>query len=577
MFRKKQTPPPAATPSGMEELNTRDEALFNALNKSRKDKKRKRIVTVLIILAILATVLVVGVSILRKQVREQFVTSKDDVLTEQATRGTISTVVSGSGMLVNVDTEIVSVPSGVEVTEILVEYGDAVETGDLLALVDMASVRTALAELQDKIKSLDKDITAAEGDTVNTYVTAGVPGRVKRIFAEEGKRVEDIMVEHGGLAVISLDGYMAVDVETDMLQEGDAVTVVLSDGKEKEGTVKSVIAGKATVLVSDDGPAYGEEVTVKTESGDTAGIGSLYIHNPLTVTGYAGTIKTVHDKLNHSVYASTTLFVLSDTASRASYNALLRERSEQEKTLLELLKIQRSGGLAAPLSGSVYAVADLDSETDTTTEEITDIVTLSPDISMSVTISVDEADILSLQLGQEADITVRSIGDEVLSGVVTEIDKTDSSGAYKAVITLDKVAGMIPGMTASVDVRIEGVEDAILIPADALHRSSSGYYVYTSYDKETQKYGGRVEVVPGLSNSDYVEIKSGLKEGDTVCYTESQNMFGMMFGGGMPSGFGSGGGQRPSGNFGGNGGQRPSGNYGGSGGQRPSGMPGGRG
>ena len=143
---------------------------------------------------------------------------------------------------------------------------------------------------------------------------------------------------------------------------------------------------------------------------------------------------------------------------------------------------------------------------------------------------------------------------------------------------------MIPGMTASVDVRIEGVEDAILIPADALHRSSSGYYVYTSYDHETQKYGGRVEVIPGLSNSDYVEIKSGLKEGDTVYYTKAQNMFGMMFGSGMPSGFGSGGmsGGRNNGGMPGgmSGGQRPSGNFGGSGGQRPSGMsgmPGGRG
>lgn len=194
---------------------------------------------------------------------------------------------------------------------------------------------------------------------------------------------------------------------------------------------------------------------------------------------------------------------------------------------------------------------------------------------MSVTIDVDESDILSLELNQIADITVRSIGEEVLSGVVTEIDKTDSSGAYTAVITLDKVEGMLPGMTASVDVRIEGVDDALLIPVDALHQTSSGYYVYTAYDEETENYGGKVDVVPGLSNSNYVEIKSGLEEGDTVYYTEAQDFFSSMGFGMMPGGMGSSGGGMPS--FGGEGGgSRPSGGSGMpsfSGGGMPSGMP----
>ena len=145
---------------------------------------------------------------------------------------------------------------------------------------------------------------------------------------------------------------------------------------------------------------------------------------------------------------------------------------------------------------------------------------------------------------------------------------------------------MLPGMTASVDVRIEGVDDAILIPADALHQTSAGYYVYTTYDEDTEAYGGRVDVIPGLSNSNYVEIKSGLQEGDTVYYTESQDFFSSMgFGmmpGSMPNMGGNSGGM-PS--FGGNSGGRPGGtssgsgrpNFGSSGGGMPSGMPGGRG
>ena len=543
MFKKKQTVKPQTVDANdmpaMDTKNARDEALFQALNQSKKAKKRKLIRTIVTIVVVLAVVLVVGVSVLRRQVRQQFGGSGEEVLSEQAERGTISTVVSGSGMLVNVDTETISVPDRVEVTEILVAYGDTVAEGDLLAVVDMATVRTAMSELQEEIEDLDDQITDAEGDIVSSYVSAGVPGRVKIIYGEVDMLVEDAMVDHGGLAVISLDGYMAVQIETDALKEGESVTVILSDGEETDGTVKSVVGKTATILVTDNGPEYDEKVTVKTDAGTEIGTGKLYIHNPLMVTGYAGTVKTVNTSLNQQVYSGTTLFTLTDTSSSASYDALLRSRSEKEETLLELLLIQRYGGLTAPISGSIYSVADLDAEDEEETEEITDIVTISPDVSMSVTISVDESDILSLELGQTADVTVSSVSDETLPGTVTEIDKTDSSGSYTAVVTLDKVQGMIPGMTASVDVRIEGVDDAILIPVDALHQTSTGYYVYTSYDEETEEFGGKVDVIPGISNSNYVEIKSGLQEGDTVYYTEAQDFFrGMGFGNmgsGMPN------------------------------------------
>ena len=579
MFKKKQANVSEKVSNGMTPLQSKDDALFETLNRNKKEKKKKLIRTVVTIIIIIAIILVVGVSVLRRQVREQFGGEAQEVLSEQAQRGTISTVVSGSGILLNVDTETITVPAGVEVTDILVAYGDTVEEGDLLAVVDMATVRTAMSELQEEIEDLDDQITDAEGDTVSSYISAGVPGRVKIIYGETDMLVEDAMVDHGGLAEISLDGYMAVQIETDKVSEGDDVTVVLSDGEEEEGTVKSVIGKTATILVTDNGPEYDEEVTVKTEAGAEIGSGKLYIHNPLKVTGYAGTIKTVNTSLNQQVYSGTTLFTLTDTASTASYDALLRSRSEKEETLLELLTIQRYGGMVSPISGSVYSVVDLDEETEEETEEITDIITISADVSMSVTISVDEADILSLELGQEADVTVSSVSEDTLKGTVTEIDKTDSSGAYTAVVTLDKVEGMIPGMTASVDVRIEGVDDAIIIPVEALHQTSTGYYVYTSYDEETEEFGGRVDVIPGISNSNYVEIKSGLSEGDTVYYTEEQNPFGNM-------GFGNmGGGQMP--NMGGNqpGGQMPGGdrsNNGGSrnnGGGMPSGggMPGNRG
>ena len=564
MIRKKQLPMDA------QPQENRDEALFDALGKSKKKKKRKIVRTVLIIVLVLAIVLVAGTAILRRRVREQFAMNDVDVETYTVTTGTISTVVSGSGTLQNVDMETVSLPSGVELTEILVEYGDEVTEGKLIATVDMGTVRTAMSDLQSTIDDLDEQISDAEGDKVSSQIKAGVSGRVKIIHAGEGTNVADAMVEHGGVAVLSLDGYMAVDLETEMLTAGDAVTVIRADGQEISGMVSLSAGGKATVLVTDNGPEYDEEVAVKLDDGSAVGSGRLYIHNPLAVTGYAGTVSRVNAKLNQKVSSSTKLFTLTNTASSANYDALLRQRQDAEETLLELLQIYRSGGIAAPISGSIFAVSDVEAD------ELTEVATISPDVTMSVTVTVDESDILSLEIGQEADVTVRSVSEDSMSGIVTEIDKTGASESYTAVIELNKVTGMLPGMTASVDVRIEGVDDAIIIPVDALNKTSNSAYVYTSYDEETQQYGGKVDVVTGLSNNNYVEIKSGLSVGDTVYYTEKQtfsNMFGNMgFGGGnRPSG-----GNMPSGS----GNQMPSfGNQMPSGGSRPSGgnTPGGRG
>ena len=554
----------------------KDEALFEALGKSKKKKRRKIIRTVVSIVLILALVLIIGVTVLQRRVREEFASRDLDILTYEVKTGTVSTVVSGSGTLQNVDTESVTFPAGVELTEILVEYGDPVETGKLIATVEMGTVRTAMSELQTTIQDLDDQISDAEGDKVNSQIKAGVSGRVKVLYAEVGTNVADAMVEHGAVAVLSLDGFMAVDVETEALVMGDSVIVVLADGSAASGTVEYAAGGKATVLVTDNGPLFDEEVTVKTEDGAQIGSGKLYIHNPLAVTGYAGTVSRVNAKENQKVNASTTLFTLTNRETSANYDTLLRQRQEAEETLLELLKIQRSGGITAPISGSIYSVADLDAQTEE--EVLTEVATISPDISMSVTITVDESDILSLEVGQQADVTVRSVGEDSMDGTVTEIDKSGLSESYTAVIELAKITGMLPGMTASVDVRIEGVDDAIIIPADALNRTSNGAFVYTAYDEETQQYGGRVDVITGISNDNYVEIKSGLSVGDTVYYTEKQT-FGNMFGGMGFGGMSGGGGNRNPGNIsggsrpGGNGGQMP--NFSGGGMPNGGGMPGG--
>ena len=527
----------------------KDDVLFETLGRNKKRKKRKIIIAVISVVVALAIIAVALVSFLQRRVREEFASSQGEVLSYEVASGSISTVVSGSGSLTDVDLETITVPDGVEITEIKVKTNKTVSAGDVLATVDMASVVSAMADLQTQIEELDEQISDAEDETADTSITAGVAGRVKAIFAEKDASVADIMYEYGALALLSLDGYMAVDIESGVLSAGDTVSVVLSDGEAVSGTVEYSVDGVATVLVSDNGPEYEELVSVVDAEGNELGSGALYIHSPLKVTAYTGTVSYVNTKVNNKVYAATTIFALKDTAYSANYNSLLRDRAELEETLLELLTIQRDGAVLAKMDGSVYSV-------DYTEDTATSVATLSADEKMSVTISVDESDILSLEAGQSVSVYVNSVSEDAFTGTLTEINRTSSSsGTYSAVVELEKSEGMLSGMTASVSVRIEGVDDALLIPIEALRKTSDGAYVYTSYNEEYQEYGGKVDVVTGLENSTYVEIKSGLNPGDTVYYTEQESAFSGFSN--MPGGFGNmpsaGGDIMPGGNGGGGG------------------------
>ena len=472
----------------------KDEALFQALGKNKKRKRRKIIITVVSVVLILSILAVVGVSILKRRVREEFATNQGEVLSYEVTTGSISTVVSGSGSLTDVDLSSVTVPDGVEITEVLVKTNETVTAGDVLATVNMASVVSSMADLQTQIQTLDKEISSAESDEADTSVTAGVAGRVKAIYGEVGADVADLMYEKGALALISLDGYMATQISTDSLYAGDSIVVKTEDGTELTALVETVVNGVATVLVTDEGTAIDQTVTVCDSIGSELATGTLYVHSPLSVTGFAGTIDAVKVETDAVVKASTVLFTLENTGYSANYQSLLRDRGELEETLLQLLTIQRDGAVLATMDGSVYSV-------DYTEDSATSVVTLSPDEKMSVTISVSESDILSLDLGQTVTVSVSSVSEDTYEGTLTEINRTNSSGSYSAVVQIDKVEGMLSGMTAKVSVRIEGVDNAILIPIEALHKTSDGAYVYTSYNEEYQEYGGKVDVVTGLEIS----------------------------------------------------------------------------
>ena len=525
----------------------------------------------IIIIAVIAIAALTGLALwLRSRVASQFGRQNDTEISSAAvTRGSISTSVYGSGRLSDDDVETLDIPSGVELTDIPVSAGDKVEAGDVLASVDLGTVLSAMSDVNDEIASIDTKLASAANTSTTGYISSSVSGRVKKVYAASGDNVAALMYKYGALALLSLDGYMAVDIDADGLTAGDTLSAVTASGTALDATVSDITGSTATVLVSDASVLYGESVTVYSADGTELGTGEAYIHDELKVVGYTGTVAYVSVTEGSAVGAGATLMTLSNTATGAEYNELLSQRSELEDTLKTLINIYNEGALCAEFGGTVIAVNavtadEAKSASSTDTEDSGEqSFTLSPDKTMSMSVTVDETEILSVSIGQSAEVSVDAIDGETFTGTVTGIDRagTSSSGVtvYTAEVSIPKADGMLAGMSASATISIEGVENALLVPADAVSRSSSGYYVYTSCDEESGTLGGMVEVTVGITNSNYAEILSGLSEGDTVYYIEKDdNSFSFAMPGGDFGGTPSGG--MPSGGFpGGSGGGMPNG------------------
>lgn len=537
-------------------------------------KKLKKI----IIIAVIAIAALTGLALwLRSRVASQFGRQNDtEISSAEVTRGSISTSVYGSGRLSDDDVETLDIPSGVELTDIPVSAGDKVAAGDVLASVDLGTVLSAMSDVNDEIASIDTKLTSAANTTTTGYISSSVSGRVKKVYAASGDNVAALMYKYGALALLSLDGYMAVDIDAPGLTAGDTLSAVTASGTALDATVSDITGSTATVLMSDAAVLYGESVTVYSADGTELGTGEAYIHDELKIVGYTGTVAYVSVTEGSAVGAGATLMTLSNTATGAEYNELLSQRSELEDTLKTLINIYNEGALCAEFGGTVIAVNavtadEAESAATTDTEDDSEqSFTLSPDSTMSMSVTVDETEILSVSIGQSAEVSVDAIDGETFTGTVTGIDRagTSSSGVttYTAEVSIPKADGMLAGMSASATISIEGVENALLVPADAVNRSSSGYYVYTSCDEESGTLGGMVEVTVGITNSNYAEILSGLSEGDTVYYIEKEdNSFSFA----MPGGdFGGDFGGAPSGGM-------PSGDFpGGGGGGMPNGGPG---
>ena len=322
------------------------------------DQKKKKSIKQ-IVAAVCAAALVLTLALMPILAKEN--PEKDgptaSILSGKAELGSIERKIIGGGTLTNADSVSVSVPAAVKLTGFSAVNGQSLRKGDAIATVDRVTVMTAIKEVQTTLDLLAEDIESERKKAGTETVTALAGGTVKKLYAAAGDSVQSVMLKHGALALLSLDGLMAVDLETDTaLAIGTQVTVSFENGKSASGQIASNLEGVVSVTLEDDGYAIGEKVLIRDENGAELGSGPLYVYSSWSAAAYTGSVKKINVSDGDSVKAGKTLLTLSDTGYTAKYQKLVSQRREYEELLQTLFEMYQSQKLVAPCDGIVSGI-----------------------------------------------------------------------------------------------------------------------------------------------------------------------------------------------------------------------------
>jgi len=201
----------------------------------------------------------------------------------------------------------------------------------------------------------------------------------------------------------------------------------------------------------------------------------------------------------------------------------------------------------APMAGTITDLNKEQGEIAIGSQFQPDVILIISDLSeMEAQVNIDENDIVSVVVGQEAEIEVDALPDQVLKGVVSEIaNSANATGAgtqeqktefeIKIAITTPPES-LRPGMTATADVFTKMNENALSVPIEAVAVRTVDQLAMKGEDRAQaeEKYkadkDGFVEIVfavedgkaiahpvkTGIQSDELIEILDGLQEGDEI-------------------------------------------------------------
>lgn len=464
---------------------------------------------------------------------------------EKLGRRDIVNVYDGSGTINAADSYTVkSLVTGTVLTADF-ELGDSIEKGDVLYTIDISDVENNLASAQLSVEQAQRNYDdIADMQNVRTKIS----GEVSSFVVAAGDAVQ------AGQTVATIRDtsvmLLAVDfpaAEAQSFVAGQAAQVMPDTTFETlNGTIRSVSgadpsgdASLMTCTVTIAVPNAGSLTTAQAAVAQVNGVSSLnsahftYQREETVVAAASGTVSELCVKEGSTVRQDDVILRITgkdldkQTKNAAdSLRAAELQMSSAEKTISHYT-------IDAPISGTIVdkkvKAGDKLSANDTAMQNLCTIYDMS---YLEMKLNVDELKIRSLEVGQEVDITADAVPGETYKGVISSIlvagTTANGSTSYPVTVRIDDMGELLPGMNATAKITTASVKNVLALPNAALVRGS---YVLVTKDSPSAANAETsmtapdgyvyVKVTTGISDDDYIEVKSGLQEGDTIAYDNS--------------------------------------------------------
>lgn len=486
-----------------------------------------------------------------------------DYLFQTVERHNIVSTLEGTGTIEPLDSYTVIATVNGEVLAAPFEEGDVIEEGALLYQIDATKAQNSYTQSE-----LSLQTAADELDKLT--ITAPKAGQIVDIDCEPGDDVKSgeviITLEDRATLLLKLP-FLAS--EANSLASGATATVTMTaTGETLSGTVKEVsnvqevgtggtLTRNVTIAVANPGGLTEGLVASATVEGTAcAGTGSFeYQESRQIAAKVNGEVTSIAVKEGDIVKAGQTLVSLKSNSVQNNYkNAQINLQNAQENL--------DDYTITSPIKGTVIeknfkAGDEIDSSN--AASQMAVIFDMS---ALEFTMSIDELDINRLSVGQKVSITADALDGQTFTGQVSKIsiNGTTSGGVttYPVTVSITKAGDLLPGMNINATITVSEARDVLAVPAAALMRGNRVMVKGSATDDTKQDdklprgYVWRnVEI--GVNDNNYVEITSGLEEGDEIAINSASTTQGssssdtMMMPGGMGSGMPGGGSGMPGG------------------------------
>lgn len=498
-------------------------------------KKKKIISAIIIVIIIIAAVKSCG---LGKKTAENTSTYTFDT----ALKTDIIESLSGTGTLEPADKYTVTTLLKGDILSDSFEEGDIVEEDQVLYQIDSSDMQTTIERAEISASSAQRNYQTAVKDLDNLNVKTKVGGVVTDVLVEVGDNVSagQEVAKVRDSATMTIELPFPAD-EADTFYVGQSAKVTLYGSFETlEGYVESVsgasevqtgnkIVKNVTINVKNPG-AISEEQIATAEvgtSGSTQSGKFKYNENRSVLAEVSGEVVAIVSDEGAEVSSGTTIIRLQSDSVENSVQAASDSVKDAQLSLENQYETLEDYTIKSPIKGTVIEKKKKAGDTIDSNAELCTIYDLS---YLKMTMNIDELDISKVKVGQDVSVTADAVPGKTFVGKVTKINMagttTNGVTTYPVEVQIEDTDGLLPGMNVSTEIIVNEVNGVVAVPVGAVVRGDKVLVKTggTSADDPTIPAGYEyVDVVTGVSNDQFVEIKSGVNEGDEIAYIYSSS------------------------------------------------------